>query len=53
MRSSAFASLLGLLLSTSVGALAAHAASLDSAAEKLGAKNAKSLEDKNKLLRND
>jgi glyoxylase-like metal-dependent hydrolase (beta-lactamase superfamily II) len=35
---------LGLLVSTSLGALAAHAASLEGAAEKLGAKSAKSLE---------
>jgi len=35
---------LSLLLSTSLGALAAHAASLEGAAEKLGAKNARSLE---------
>src|SRR5664279_4517232 len=35
---------LSLLVSTSLGALAAHAASLEGAAEKLGAKNARSLE---------
>jgi glyoxylase-like metal-dependent hydrolase (beta-lactamase superfamily II) len=40
----ALSSFLGLLLSVSAGALAAHAASLEGAAEKLGAKNAKSLE---------
>jgi glyoxylase-like metal-dependent hydrolase (beta-lactamase superfamily II) len=44
MRSVALSSLLGLLLSTSVGALAAHAASLDAAAAKLGATSARSLE---------
>lgn len=39
----AISSILGLMLSVSAGALAAHAASLEGAAEKLGAKNAHSL----------
>lgn len=44
MSNIALSSFLGLFLSVSTGALAAHAASLEGAAEKLGAKSAHSLE---------